>query len=328
MGGKANGVGLNTLGTSPTPQQYYDFINSEGFKDFSDSSKTALNNYLLAYNTNTTNRELAEEANAHELDMWKLSNEYNTPANQMKRMLEAGLNPAAAYGQVDAGNASGSPGTHQSTAQMPHATEFRDSQQKMQMAQLILNGVKDFVGSFNDTINTLYGLPQKQYAGEAAKWDSKIAQESYAAILGQPLYIAHEGTPYYEALKDRPGAYMYPLGDGWYADETALHNPLQLKYTNEFMKFITSKNTYDWYDSYRQHMRNMFSDEEAEMQYNREMKKWLDDYKNTLPPQFRYIIDMVMQVFGAASPFLQNWQNSRINPRQSTIYRNTYNVIK
>ena len=37
--------------------------------------------------------------------MWRMQNEYNTPANQMQRFREAGLNPNLIYGQGTSGNA-------------------------------------------------------------------------------------------------------------------------------------------------------------------------------------------------------------------------------
>ena len=48
----------------------------------------------------------AEKANELELERWRLNNEYNTPRAQMERMIEAGINPAAAYQQISSGNSS------------------------------------------------------------------------------------------------------------------------------------------------------------------------------------------------------------------------------
>lgn len=39
------------------------------------------------------------------IDMWNMQNEYNTPAMQMQRFKDAGLNPNLIYGQGNAGNA-------------------------------------------------------------------------------------------------------------------------------------------------------------------------------------------------------------------------------
>lgn len=53
----------------------------------------------------------------HDIDMWNAQNEYNTPASQMARYAEAGLNPALIYG-----SGSGSSGNSTSTPDYPHAT--------------------------------------------------------------------------------------------------------------------------------------------------------------------------------------------------------------
>lgn len=47
---------------------------------------------------NETNIKLAREAQQHEIDMWKMANEYNLPQAQMERLREAGLNPNLVYG--------------------------------------------------------------------------------------------------------------------------------------------------------------------------------------------------------------------------------------
>ena len=47
---------------------------------------------------NKTNVQLAEQARQHDVSMWNAQNEYNTPAMQMQRLKEAGLNPNLVYG--------------------------------------------------------------------------------------------------------------------------------------------------------------------------------------------------------------------------------------
>lgn len=48
--------------------------------------------------TNQSNRELAEYAYSKDLEMWQKNNAYNTPASQMERLKNAGLNPNLIYG--------------------------------------------------------------------------------------------------------------------------------------------------------------------------------------------------------------------------------------
>lgn len=55
------------------------------------------------------NRSLSSQQNDYNLQMWNLTNEYNSPQAQMQRFKEAGLNPNLVYGQGNTGNASSPP---------------------------------------------------------------------------------------------------------------------------------------------------------------------------------------------------------------------------
>lgn len=56
--------------------------------------------------TNEGNMELAKYQYEKNLEMWNRNNEYNTPANQVQRMKDAGLNPALMYGSGSVANTS------------------------------------------------------------------------------------------------------------------------------------------------------------------------------------------------------------------------------
>lgn len=53
-------------------------------------------------------KQLASQ-NAYNREMWELDNEYNSPANQMARLREAGLNPHLVYGNGTVANTSRGP---------------------------------------------------------------------------------------------------------------------------------------------------------------------------------------------------------------------------
>lgn len=59
-----------------------------------------LNNYYSKKNT--------KKAYERDIAFWNMQNEYNSPANQMQRLKDAGLNPNLIYGQINSGNAAGS----------------------------------------------------------------------------------------------------------------------------------------------------------------------------------------------------------------------------
>lgn len=111
-------------------------------RGYSDSAR----NFMLQYG-------LAEQANAHELEMWNLQNAYNTPAAQMKRFEEAGLNPMLAYTQGNPGNATSAPGTHVPNAKL---TRDQDNIQK-------LNAVLSTFQAVNGMINDILGTVEKSY---------------------------------------------------------------------------------------------------------------------------------------------------------------------
>lgn len=54
----------------------------------------------------------AKSAQDRELENWYLQQEYNTPANQVQRLKDAGLNMNLAYGNVNTGNATSAPKTY------------------------------------------------------------------------------------------------------------------------------------------------------------------------------------------------------------------------
>lgn len=62
--------------------------------------------YLGQKQANKTNIQLAKDAREHDVNMWNMQNAYNTPAMQMQRLTEAGLNPHLMYAQGNTGNAS------------------------------------------------------------------------------------------------------------------------------------------------------------------------------------------------------------------------------
>lgn len=58
----------------------------------------AVSNVIMQKETNRQNERLQDKANAHNIKLWNMQNEYNKPINQMARLREAGLNPNLMYG--------------------------------------------------------------------------------------------------------------------------------------------------------------------------------------------------------------------------------------
>ena len=66
-----------------------------GFGSSSSANKT---NLQIARENNQAQREMFHEQMAYNTDMWNKQNQYNLPVNQVQRLLAAGINPAAVYG--------------------------------------------------------------------------------------------------------------------------------------------------------------------------------------------------------------------------------------
>lgn len=77
--------------------------------------------------TNRLNMQMQQYQNAWNERMWHMNNEYNTPANQIKRLKEAGLNPDLMYGNPSQGTSSApAQGTTPSHAEAFQSLGFGD----------------------------------------------------------------------------------------------------------------------------------------------------------------------------------------------------------
>lgn len=97
-------------------------------------------NLRIARETNQAQMDLARYQADRNLDLWNLNNAYNTPAEQMKRYQEAGLNPNLIYG-----NGSASSGSSSSPAAGFDAPKLQraqvDNSYVANSAQMLMNGL-------------------------------------------------------------------------------------------------------------------------------------------------------------------------------------------
>ncbi|MFV1885011.1 MAG: hypothetical protein ACMZ7B_11025 [Balneola sp.] len=134
---------------------------------FGQRENSRRNAATARYNTDQTikaNRELAEYQFSKNLEMWHLQNQYNSPAEQMQRFQNAGLNPNLIYGQGTPGNANSAPqyqapreDYNYKAEQIPNLAEsmslaLMQSQTALQFAQSkkieaeteVISGTKDY----------------------------------------------------------------------------------------------------------------------------------------------------------------------------------------
>ena len=94
----------------------------------SDAEKANKLNAQLTRETNEQNYQIWQEQKQHEIDMWNMNNEYNTPEQQVARLREAGLNPYLAMsGGASAGNATSAPGSGQPPTMQTPQMQYESS---------------------------------------------------------------------------------------------------------------------------------------------------------------------------------------------------------
>lgn len=105
---------INTNNTNKANLQIAQETNKANAANVAATNKVNAENVAA---TNQANKDIAQMSNEHneamlnkqiqqEWDMWNAENEYNSPAAQMQRFQDAGVNPYMALGNVSSGNAS------------------------------------------------------------------------------------------------------------------------------------------------------------------------------------------------------------------------------
>lgn len=154
----------------------------------------ALNTNRNIKRQNQYNKEMAKYQYSLDLDMWNRANLYNTPAEQMKRLKSAGLNPNLVYGN---GTVTGN--TMQATLPKYNAPEasfdFKvpeftmnvlGSFMDLQIKQAQLNNIK--ASTEGTKIENLYKsivLPVRSKYEEPLNWLKVVKGEREADILSQ-----------------------------------------------------------------------------------------------------------------------------------------------
>ena len=97
-------------------------------------------NKQLFYESYRLNKDVFDYQNAANVDFWNMQNEYNTPAQQMSRFAEAGLNPNLIYGQGNSGNAGA---IQTGSFSVPKAPKMESYQAPVNMYSSAINGFFD-----------------------------------------------------------------------------------------------------------------------------------------------------------------------------------------
>lgn len=122
-------------------------------------------NEVINRQNNALQIALAQNADARNMILWNMTNQYNSPVQQRRRLLEAGLNPGLMYGGID--NTAGAP----SDSNVPETTA---SQREFNANAMVgaFNNAGDILQENND-INTRIKTAQ----AESIELDNDIKKE-------------------------------------------------------------------------------------------------------------------------------------------------------
>lgn len=222
---------------------------------------------------------------------WEANNEYNSPANQMKRLLDAGLNPNLAYNLATSGNssspanvtskisgsASAQAGTAAKQAQTQRIAEvFGAISQSIDMFQKVLGlaqGVQQYKSNqlqldYDTFLSTLYrnrnGFNSKTFAygDDGETWDFSPMTTAYFSRFGGSFIPNLNSLLNGESLRDLQGT------------QAALN-----RYNRDFLL--------PWQEK-------LMKQEWEMTDINQQMLNYQKEMLNLLPPELRGIYNLII----------------------------------
>lgn len=172
-------------------------------KDMNDYS-TAAYNYLMK-----------QQEQAYNLELWNLQNEYNTPAAQMKRFQDAGLNPNLIYSQQ---NVAQTPQAASAASFRPQNTAQKNYANAMSTIGQVLNTVR----AARETYDYL------RFGREQSAWNVNLSREKFQAQALENMWneylLGKSPDEVSDFIKNSPRGKMYQ-----YQMDTQLQRFNQLK---------------------------------------------------------------------------------------------------
>lgn len=167
-------------------------------------------------------KKLAEQQNQFNLDMWNKQNEYNSPSAQMQRLVDAGLSPNLAYGNVSSGNSSSAPQMQAAGRNAPNLGVFHFNDPVLPFINK-LNALQDLRGKMLDNIEKA-----SQIGGKKIAFMNESDYDNLADVITERKYTLGR------RIKDFLKPYSSPL-EGYYSGvhRALMHAP---EYKNSLMQ--------------------------------------------------------------------------------------------
>lgn len=146
-------------------------------------------NLQIAREANQNQYQMFQEQNAFNERMWNQMNQYNSPASQMQRYTDAGINPYIAAGNVQTGNAQSTlqsaPAPQQHVAQVMPATGMGDAVQNS-FAQ-IGNVISQFA-------QNQLALAQAKKTDAEASWIDRLNSAQMGKLGAETLNLHNQNS--------------------------------------------------------------------------------------------------------------------------------------
>lgn len=271
----------------------------QGVQQAAQARELVSNNWADTWKQYAVNYALNRQSNDDQLNLWNLMNEYNSPANQMKRFKDAGLNPNLVYTQGNPGNASSSAQYTPMTADI-HPNS--DAQKQISTVLDVVGMVQNLAGNISDLINQGLDLQLKK---------NQVWQSNFDKSLTQYVF-PDSGVPRYKMLGHSIDDALNPLSSNFdplmftYFSKNG-HMPV---YWNQFLSGESTRALQSFKSQYQKYYNENLLPKFNEYQQGKidlqEIEKMMNNYEyevtSMLPPEIRGIIEPLVQYL---SPFLK-----------------------
>lgn len=254
------------------------------------------------------NYALSEAEFRNNRAMWDLMNEYNTPAAQMQRFKDAGLNPNLVYSQASSGNAS-SPVSYKAPQ-----VNFTPKASKTEQFNRKLDGILQIVGAVNNltqNIGQMYdtslniGLKQNQlyrsnfdlatlrYAFPGAGYSTKDFGPSHFTNFDQINPLSPDFDPAMYRAASLSGQLPQFYNQYLTADQQRELTTFRSKYQEYYNANILPK-----FNEYQQGKIDLQQFEKSLNEYSENARNMVPSWlRGILDPLFHYLGPMIKMIF-------------------------------
>lgn len=230
---------------------------------------------------------------------WESNNEYNSPANQMKRLLDAGLNPNLAYNLATSGNSS-SPADVTSKISGSAAAQAGTSAKQAQTQRIAqaFDAISQSIQMFQQVLGLAQGV--QQYKSNQLQLDfDKLVAASYFNDKGKgakTIFTDDSGQPWSVTPPEVLYFGHFGKGQGLLPTLNALLNGESLR-NLQGTQATLNRYTHE----YLQPWQAKLMKQDWEMtDVNQEMLNYQNEMLKLLPPELRGIYNLII------APLIQN----------------------